>query len=80
MILCSGHVIVSIIQFCCAFLKPKGGKIYANITQPLRKLASKYVKFQWTEDSQKSFEELKELLVSDSDVLLQSRFSDQSIC
>ena len=53
------------IQFCRSFLKPKGGKTYADITCPLRRLTSKSVRFEWTKECQTSFQELKELLVSD---------------
>ena len=36
------------IQFCKSFLKPKGGKTYADVTRPLRHLTSKSVRFEWT--------------------------------
>ena len=61
------------IQFCRVFLKSKGRKRYADVTQPLRKLTSKSVKFKWTEGCHKSFEELKELLVSDTVMLYYDR-------
>ena len=54
------------IQFCKSFLKPKVGKTYADITRPLRHLTSKSVRFEWTKDCQRSFQELKELLTSDT--------------
>ena len=54
------------IQFCRPFLKPKGGKNYADVTHPLRRLTSKSVRFEWTEDCQKSFQELKDLLILDT--------------
>ena len=52
------------IQFCCTFLKPKDRKTYSDVTQPLRRLTSKSMKFVWTKDCQESLEELKELLMS----------------
>ena len=54
------------IQFCKSFLKPKGGQTYVDVTRPLRRLTSKSVRFEWTKDCQESFNELKELLVSDT--------------
>ena len=54
------------IQFCKSFLKPKDGRTYADVTRPLRQLTNKSVRFKWDKDCQKSFEELKELLTSDT--------------
>ena len=54
------------IQFCKYFLKPKGGKTHADVTRPLRCLTSKSVRFECSKESQESFQELKELLVSDT--------------
>ena len=53
-------------QFCSMFMRPGGGRTYSDVTKPLRELTSKNKRFHWTTDCQRSFEELKELLVSDS--------------
>ena len=36
--------------------------MYADVTRPLRCLTSKSVRFEWTKECQKSFQELKDLL------------------
>ena len=54
------------VQFCAVFMKPGPGRTYADVTSPLRKLTAKQVRFKWDDLCQRSFEELKELLWSDT--------------
>ena len=42
-----------------------GGRTYADVTLPLRRLTAKSVTFEWTKECEDSFRELKELLASD---------------
>ena len=53
------------VQFCTVFMRPGGGKTYADVTSPLRKLMAKQVRFKWDKQCQDSFRELKRLLCSD---------------
>ena len=57
---------LQMIQFYKSFLKPKDGRTYADVMRPLRRLTNKSVRFKWDEDCQKSFNELKKLLTSDT--------------
>ena len=54
------------VQFCAVFMRPGSGRTYADVTSPLRKLTAKEVRFKWDDQCQKSFEELKGLLCSDT--------------
>ena len=52
------------VQFCQVFMRPAHNRTYSDVTLPLRKLTSKSVRFQWTEQCQAAFMELKELMMS----------------
>ena len=54
------------VQFCACYIKPHGGKTYSDVTAPLRKLTNKSTRFVWSKECGQSFEELKELLSSES--------------
>ena len=41
-----------------------GGWTYSDVTEPLRVLTNKNVRFKWTKECQRSFEELKSLLTA----------------
>ena len=45
-------------------MRPRGDRTYANVTLPLRRLTTKSVRFEWTEECQNAFNEMKELLAS----------------
>ena len=53
------------VQFCAVFMRPGGGRTYADVTSPLRKLTAKQARFKWDKQCQDSFVELKTLLCSD---------------
>ena len=59
--------------FCQVFMKPEGGRTYSDVTKPLRLLTTKHSKFVWSKACQESFEELKDLLCSET-VKLNSQF------
>ena len=53
-------------QFCSVFMRPGKGRTYSDVTRPLRKLTNWKVKFVWTKECEDSFQELKNLLCSDT--------------
>ena len=53
------------VAFCRVFMRPADGRSYADVTGPLRQVISKYAKFVWTKQCEASFQELKDLLISD---------------
>ena len=53
------------VAFCRVFMKPDGGRTYADVTAPLRQLTGKHVKYNWTKQCEASFKEMKQLLMSD---------------
>ena len=46
-------------------MRPGAGRTYADVTHPLRRLTAKSVQFKWTQECDKAFNELKQLLTSD---------------
>ena len=54
------------VQFSSAFMRPRGGKTYSDLTKPLRDLTRHGVWYKWTTECQKSFKDMKELLCSDT--------------
>ena len=52
------------VAFCQVFMRPGQGRTYSDVTAPLRRLTSKHTKFNWSQECQDSFVELKELLMS----------------
>ena len=52
------------VQFCQVFMRPGHNRTYSDITLLLRKLTSKSLRFEWTEQCQAAFTELKELMMS----------------
>ena len=53
------------VQFCQVFMRPEKGRTYSDVTKPLRNLTVKSTRFDWTEECEASFKELKNLLKSD---------------
>ena len=53
-------------QFCPRYIIPGGGKGYADVTAPLRRLTNKSTCFEWSKDCGRSFEKLKDILSSES--------------
>ena len=47
-------------------MKPEGGRTYSDVTKPLRLLTTKHSKFVWSKACEESFQELKDLLCSDT--------------
>ena len=54
------------VQFCAVFMRPGPKRTYADITSPLRKLTAKQARFKWDDNCQQSFQQLKDLLCSDT--------------
>ena len=54
------------VQFCSGFMRPDTGETYSDITKPLRELTTHGKWFKWSEECEKSFKRLKELLCSDT--------------
>ena len=54
------------VQFCAPYMRPDKGRTYADITSPLRQLTAHGKHFKWTEECEKSFNTLKELLRADT--------------
>ena len=52
------------VQFSRIFFKPEDGRTYADLTAPLRALTRTDVRFKWTNECTKSFNDIKELLCS----------------
>ena len=57
------------VQFVAAYMRSEKGTPHADVTAPLRKLTHKHVRFEWTEECQRAFTELKNRL-SDKTVLV----------
>ena len=53
-------------QFCSRYMRGAKGETYSDVTKPLRELTRQGVWFKWTEECDKSFKRLKEMLVSDT--------------
>ena len=53
-------------QFCPRYIIPGGGKGYADVTAPLRRLTNKSTCFEWSKYCGRSFEKLKDILSSES--------------
>ena len=51
-------------QFSQPFMKPGGGRTYADVTAPLRRLTAKSVRFIWDTRCRASFDELKSFIHS----------------
>ena len=54
------------VQFCSTYMRPGNGRTYADVTEPLRKLTNKNLKFIWSNECEKSFNELKDLLTANT--------------
>ena len=52
-------------QFSRIFLKQEDGQTYADLKKLLRAITSTGVRFKWTNECTKSFNDIKELLCSD---------------
>ena len=46
-------------------MRPAQRRTYGDLTAPLRQITAKHTKFRWTQQCEKSFKELKRLLMSD---------------
>ena len=51
-------------QFSQEFMRPGSKRTYSDVTLPLRRLTAMHVRFNWTAECQRSFQELKELLLT----------------
>jgi hypothetical protein len=54
------------VQFVAPYMRVGEGQTYSDITAPLRKLMSLGTHFKWTKECKESFNQLKDLLASDT--------------
>ena len=53
-------------QFCSKYMRGAAGETYSDVTRPLRELTRQGVWFKWSEECQKAFQKLKNMLVADT--------------
>ena len=58
--------VLQTVHFCQVFIRVGGDRTYSDVTLPLQKLTANNVRFKWTNLCEDSFQELKELLSSDT--------------
>ena len=54
------------VQFNSGYMRPGKGRTYSDATKPLRDLTRQGVRFEWKQECEDSFKELKRLLCSDT--------------